>query len=64
VTPAYRNESGILFGNPTNNAAGAIIYNLGNSKNGMLFRANGLDAMILASTGSLFFTIAQKGIFF
>jgi len=63
LTPSA-NESGILFGNPTNNAAGAIIYNPDNSKNGMLFRANGLDAMILASTGSLFFTIAQKGIFF
>jgi len=63
LTPAA-NESGILFGNPISNAAGAVIYNPANSKNGLLFRANGLDAMILASTGSLFFTIAQRGVFF
>ncbi len=57
------NESGILFGNPTNNAEGAIIYNPGGN-HGMLFITNGADAMTLGSNGSLFFNIAGRGVFF
>jgi hypothetical protein len=58
------NESGILFGNPTNNADGAIIYNPLIAKHGMLFITNGADAMALGSNGSLYFTIKQRGVFF
>jgi hypothetical protein len=57
------NESGILFGNPTNNAEGAIIYNPGGA-HGMQFITNGAAGMTLGSNGSLYFTIAQRGIFF
>ena len=58
------NESGILFGNPTNNADGAIIYNPLIAKHGLLFITNGADAMALGSNGSLYFTIKQRGVFF
>src|SRR6266498_191608 len=58
------NESGILFGNPTNNAEGAIIYNPVSGNHGMLFITNGADAMTLGSNGSLYFTIKQRGVFF
>jgi hypothetical protein len=58
------NESGILFGNPTNNAEGAIIYNPLTANHGMLFITNGADAMTLGSNGSLYFTIKQRGFFF
>ena len=35
------NESGVLFGTPTSNAEGGVIYNTGATPNGLAFRTNG-----------------------
>ncbi|MCX7924774.1 MAG: hypothetical protein N2554_03065 [Fimbriimonadales bacterium] len=45
------NESGILFGNPSNSAAGGIVYNSGNA-NGLQFRTNGnFTRMVITDVG-------------
>lgn len=51
LTPAA-NESGILFGNPTSNVAGGVIYNAGGNPNGLQFRTNGnITKMAITDTG-------------
>jgi hypothetical protein len=48
------NETGILFGNPTNNLSGGIIYNSVGTLNGFQFRTNGNQTkMILSDKGNL-----------
>ena len=51
ITPEA-NESGILFGNSTNAAAGGIVYNNFNNPNGLQFRTNGnATRMVITNTG-------------
>lgn len=46
------NESGILFGNPTSNVAGGVVYNAGGNPNGLQFRTNGnITKMAITDTG-------------
>ncbi len=48
------NETGILFGNPSSNVSGGIIYNNPNLKNGIQFRTfNNATKMVLTSGGNL-----------
>ncbi|MCW5933494.1 MAG: hypothetical protein KIT45_04235 [Fimbriimonadia bacterium] len=51
LTPAA-NESGILFGNPTSNVAGGVIYNASGNPNGLQLRTNGnVTKMAITDTG-------------
>ncbi len=48
------NESGILFGNPTSNVSGGVIYNAGSNPNGLQFRTNGnFTRMVVTDTGNV-----------
>jgi hypothetical protein len=48
------NQSGILFGNVSNNAAGGIIYNNTSTANGLQFRVNGNSTkMAIDSSGNV-----------
>lgn len=53
LTPAT-NESGVLFGNPTSNSAGGVIYNSGSTSNGLQFRTNGnVTRMVIDESGDV-----------
>ncbi|MEJ5383416.1 MAG: hypothetical protein WHS44_00895 [Fimbriimonadales bacterium] len=53
LTPAA-NESGILFGNPTSNVSGGVIYNASSNPNGLQFRTNGnFTRMVVTDTGNV-----------
>ncbi|MEO6720240.1 MAG: tail fiber domain-containing protein [Ferruginibacter sp.] len=47
-------ETSVLFGNPTSNVSGGIVYNNSTNPNGLQFRANGnITNMVLSKDGNL-----------